>query len=136
MAIHQLKSPCWELQDPADDLTPHFDNAVSALARLAELKEDDPGTRATVAGLDCRCWLVQCDGECEQLIDEEDEGYIVHCESLQAAGELAKAWSWAYSADGRLIFCEADWPEDAESPPPSPAQQEAAGQLRLPGAIP
>ena len=40
------------------------------------------------------------------------------------------AYEWSYRGD--LVFCSADAPEGAELPPPSAAQQEAAGQLRLP----
>ncbi len=134
--IHQLKSPCWELQDPAGDRTPHYDDEASAGAELASLRKDTPDTGAKIRQLGEPCWLIRCDGECEQLIDEEDEGYIVHCGSRQAAEELARAWKWAYSGDGRLIFCEADAPADGEVPQPSPAEQEAAGQLVIPGVLP
>lgn len=136
MTIHQLKSPCWELQDPAGDRTPHYDDEASAAAELASLRKDTPDTGAKVRQLAAPCWLIRCDGECDQLIDEEDECYIVHCESRQAAGELARAWKWAYSGDGRLIFCKADAPADGEVPQLSPAEQEAAGQLVIPGVLP
>lgn len=134
MTVHQIAEPCWELRDPADDRTPHFGNAVSALARLAELKKDDPGTRATITGLDYRCWLVQCDGECGEHVDEADEGFISHCESRQVAEEIMAAYRWSYRGD--LVFCETDAPEGSEIPPPSPAELEAAGQLVIPGVLP
>jgi len=79
--------------------------------------------------------VVQCDGECEYVIDEEDEGYTVHHKSRTEAEETVADYEWAYSADGRLVFCGDDAPEDGQEPPLSPAEQEAAGQLVIPGVV-
>lgn len=46
---------------------------------------------------------------------------------------MTATWKWAYSADGRMVFCESDAPADGETLPPSPAELEAAAQMRLPG---
>ena len=74
---------------------------------------------------------VQCDGECETVLDEEDEGYIFHHDSRAEAEQTAAGYHWASDGDGR-VFCEEDAPAGAV-PVPSPAELEAAGQLRLPG---
>lgn len=160
MTIHQLKDRCWELRPPlsGDDREPHYDSRAEALAAVREAWDDDrdwrfddqlrvrwrelrfrlsrlrPGA-SRPRQAPAHCWVVQCDGDCEQVIDEEEEGYTVHHESRQAAGETVRAWKWAYSADGRMVFCEEDAPADGEIPPPSPAELEAAGQMRLPGVL-
>ena len=84
--------------------------------------------------LEERCWVVESDGECGQVLDEEDEGWVIHHDSAKGAHETAAAWEWKYSADGRFVYCPCSPPpEDAEPIPPSPAELEAAGQMRLPG---
>lgn len=137
MTIRQLKGRCWELDPlPSDaERYGHYDSRADAMRAIREAKRDDdffnPATKPR--RLDAPCWVVQCDGECETIIDLEDEGWIVHHESAVAAGETADAWRWVYSADARFVFCEEDAPEDGHLAPPSPAELEAAGQLRLPG---
>ncbi len=138
ITIHQLEDRCGDPRPPLDDERErHYDTEAEALADLKEARDDaddaeaHPGTKAVQT--DGPCWLVRCDGDCEQAIDEEDECYIVHCESRQAAEDLAATWKWAYSADGRLVFCESDAPDGGEALPPTPAELEAAGQMRLPG---
>lgn len=138
MTIHQLKDRCWELRPPLDDERErHYDTEAEAQDDLKEARDEagDTGSHpgAKPVQLDAPCWLVRCDGDCEQAIDEEDECYIVHCESRVAAEELAATWKWVYSSDGRMVFCESDAPADGETPPPSPAALEVAGQMRLPG---
>jgi hypothetical protein len=101
---------------------------------LREARENGVADKAAkVRQEEDRCWVIQCDGDCEQHIDEEDECYISHCETRAAAEETMAAWRWSYLADSELVYCETDRPEGAEIPPPSPAELEAAGQLRLPG---
>lgn len=136
MTIHQLKEPCWELQPPTDDeRRPHFTTEAAALEALKEDRENDDqpyaSTRPVLLG--APCWLVRCDGDCEQVIDEEDEGYVIHHESRVAAEGTVASWRWAYSADGRSVFCPDDRPADATPAPATPAELEAAGQQRLPG---
>ena len=161
MTIHQLPDRCWAVTPrlPREDGDPHYDTRAEALTaireawdfdrdwafddqlrvrwrefrfRLSRLRPGAPRPRQH----DDRCWVVQDDGDCGQVIDEEDEGYIVHCDSRRAAEDLARSWEWAYSADGRSVYCPCCSPEDAEPVPPSPAELEAAGQMRLPGVAP
>lgn len=160
MTVHQLPAPCWVITPrlPRDDGDPHYDDRAKALAVIHQAWDEDdwtpdawwtkrlPGFRFRLSRLrpgaprprqsGTRCWAVQCDGECGYVIDEEDEGYTVHHSSLTEAHETVVAeYEWAYSADGRLVFCADDAPDDAEPPPPSPAEQEAAGQLVIPGVL-
>jgi len=110
MTIYQLPHRCWELQPPTDDeRSPHYE-------------------------LDAPCWVVRCDGECEMVLDTEDEGYIFHHDSRADAERTAAGYHWASGDDGR-VFCEEDAPADAVAVP-SPAELEAAGQLVLPGVLP
>lgn len=136
MTIHQLPEPCWELRPPTDEERhPHYDTRADALRALKNDRENDgepyPDTKPVQLG--DRCWVIQSDGECEQVLDEEDEGWVVHHDSAKAARATAAAWGWTYSADGRFIYCPCSPPGDAEPAPPSPAEIEAAGQMKLPG---
>lgn len=134
MTIHQLKDRCWELRPPADDeRCPHFDSEAAALDALKDDRGDDPEAYAATkpVRLDAPCWMVQCDGECETVLDEEGEGYVFHHDSRTEAEETMACYDFRYVGD--LVFCEEDAPADGQVPPPSPVQQEAAGQLPLPG---
>lgn len=136
MTIHQLAKPCWELQPPTDpERMPHYGTEAEALTALAEDRENDErpyaGTKPVLIA--APCWLAQCDGGCEMVLDTEGEGYTVHCASRADAEGLAASYEWAYSADGRSVFCTECAAEGAEPVPPSPADLEAAGQMRLPG---
>lgn len=135
MTIHQLRERCWELQPPTDDeRSPHYGTEAAALEALKEDREDHgtPYADTRPVQLAAPCWLVQCDGECEMVLDEEDEGYVFHHDSRAEAEKTMTPYHWAFGADGR-VFCEADAPEGSVSAYPSPAELEAAGQLRLPG---
>ena len=137
MSIRELPHRCWELQPPTDDeRSPHYDTEAGALAALAEDREDhgEPYLDTRPVQLEAPCWAVQCDGECETVLDEEDEGYIFHHDSRADAAQTAAGYDWAFDADGR-VFCEEDAPGDAVVLP-SPAALEAAGQLALPGVLP
>ena len=158
MTIHQLKASCWTISPrlPREDQDPHYDSRAEALTaireawdfdrdwafddrlrvrwrefrfRLSRLRPGVPRPRRH----DDRCWVVQDDGGCEQVLDEEGEGCIIHHGSRQEAERTAAEWDWAYSADGRFIYCPCEPREDSEPIPSSPAELEAAGQLRLPG---
>ena len=159
MTIHQLEVPCWVIRPrPYLEDDNHYDTRAKALAaiwrdwdedrdwthddqlrvrwraflyRLSRLRLDAPHPRQKPG----RCWVVQCDGECGAVIDEDDEGYVVHHGTRAEAEETVSQWEWVYSADGRLVFCGDDAPEDGQEPPLSPAEQEAAGQLVIPGVI-
>lgn len=139
MTIHQLPDRCWELQPPTDEERyPHFDTEAEALAALKEDRENhgEPYPDTKPAQLGDRCWVVQCDGECKQVIDEEDECWTIHHDSRHGAEDTVASWRWAYSADGRSVFCPEDRPGDAVAAPPTPRELEAAGQMRLPGVAP
>jgi len=156
MTIHQLREPCWALQPklPREDGDPHYGTRRKALAAIREAWDEDrdwtfddqlrvrwrefrfrlsrlrPGAPRPrqVPG---RCWIVQCDGECEIVLDDEDEGCVFHHGTRAAAERTMANYDFVYAGD--LVFCEDDAPQGAEPPPPSPAELEAAGQLRLPG---
>ncbi len=135
MTIHQLPGRCWELQPPTDDeRSPHYGTEAAALEALKEDRENDeqPYADTKPVQLGSPCWLVQCDGECETVLDEEDEGYIFHHDSRADAERTAAGYHFASDDDGR-VFCEEDAPESAVPVYPSAAELEAAGQLRLPG---
>ncbi len=136
MTIHQLTRRCWVLDDPAcDGGQPHFDDPAGAQDALAERKEENPDTQAQAREEDAPCWVAVCDGpECGELYTDDDEG-ICHF----ASAEGLQAWmgpdGWTVRAPDEA-FCPACKQQDAIPPPPSPAEQEKAGQLRLPGVIP
>lgn len=158
MTVYRLPQPCWTA-DPElfrEHEERHYDTRAEALAAIREAWDEDrdwafPGRlRAWLREFRwrlsrCRpgaprprqmaacCWLIRCDG-CEEHVDEQDEGYIAHCTSRQDAEETMAAWEWVYAGD--LVFCPEDAPAGSEIPPPSPAEQEDAGQLPLPGVIP
>lgn len=134
MTIHKMQDRCWviEPEPPGEDWHRHYDTRAEARTALREaLDEGYADPKAAPKQLDDRCWLIRCDGDCDEHIDEAEEGFISHCESRQLAEEMMAAYRWAYHGD--LVFCETDAPENAELPPSSPAELEAAGQLRLPG---
>jgi len=136
MSIRQLDACCWELSNPGgEDDRQHFDSNARADAEVADLRKENPQSRASVALLPSRCWVVQCDGDCGQVIDEFDEGYICHHLTAAEAEKTARAWEWVLVPGplGESVYCPEDRPEGAELPPPSPAEQEAAGQIPLPG---
>lgn len=150
MTVYQLPNPCWTVVPklPREDGDPHYSSRAEALIAIREAWDDDrdwvfddrlrvrwrefrfrltrlrPGAPRPRCLPAC-CWLIQCDG-CEEHIDEQDEGCIAHCTSRVDAEETMAAWEWAYHGD--LVFCSGDAPEDAQV---APAEQEAAGQLRL-----
>jgi hypothetical protein len=137
VTVYQRSARCWVIDPPptGEDYAPHRDGRAEVMAAIKQGRRDDRGVAADAKPKQCNapCWLIQCDG-CEEHIDEQGECYIAHCESRQAAEELMASYQWAFGGD--LAYCPDDQPEDAEVPPPSPAQLEAAGQLRLPGVLP
>lgn len=154
MTIHQLKQPCWALDpSPWDDGQgiPHYDTHAEAEAALAGEREEIDGDdeiarkeRAQPAAvqikrLDAACWVAECDapdgpdGICGATLGDEDEG--PSCVHFETAGELfdwmpGESWIRVF-ADGALCWIHS--PDNPEPPPPSPAELEAAGQMRLPG---
>jgi hypothetical protein len=139
MSIRQLPSCCYAFTDPAEDGERHYPDLQDASAELIEARKGNPETTAAVTRLDYRCWVVQCDGECEQTLDEEDEGIVYHHDSPEAAGKTAGVFKFRLApgpSGETLAYCETDAPGGAEVPPLSPDEQERAGQQRLPGIIP
>jgi hypothetical protein len=145
MTIRQLKDRCWHLDPPPEDeRDPHYDNRHDADDALRDLREErgpDPLDLAALESchakqLDGPCWVVQCDGECEVELDTEDEGYTYHHDSPEAAMETVGAYGWTVTTgpvSGVRVYCPEDRPEDTVPAPPTVAELEAAGQLRLPG---
>ena len=131
MSIRQLSYRCWELDDPSNgEGKRHLKDKTEADEAVKELCDEHPGATASMRLLDAPCWLVQCDGECEQVIDEEGDGYAFHHGSAFEALDTARSRGWVRrDADG--VFCTED--ADGELLPLTPEQQEAAGQMRLPG---
>jgi hypothetical protein len=135
MSIRQLPTCCYVFTDAAEGEERHYPELEKAAADLIEARKDNPETKATTAHLDSRCWVVECDGECEQVLDEEGEGVVYHHESFEEAAKTAAGHGFRLGP-GPAAWCEEDAPENAEVPPPSPAEQERAGQWRLPGIVP
>lgn len=137
MSIHQSGFRCWVFENPGhDDDTRHFKDEASAGAAVTRAREDEPGTGASVRQMPAPCWLVQCDGECEYVIDEEDEGIIFHHDTRAEAEETVRLWEWVLvpgNLGGELAYCPEDRPEGVQPPLLTAAQQEAAGQMPLPG---
>jgi len=159
MTVHHLPMPCWVISPrlPREDTDPHYDTRGDALKAIREAWDEDHWKPVPLRAwwrevqwwvsrlrldaprprrIPVRCWIVQDDGGCEQVLDEEDEGYIVHHASRQEAVKTAAEYGWTHSADGRFVYCPCEPREDSEPIPPTPAELEAAGQLRLPGVLP
>jgi len=135
MSIRQLPSCCYVFTDPAEDDERHYADLQDAGAALVDARKANPETKAATARLGYRCWVVQCDGECEEVLDEEGEGVVYHHESYEEARKTAAGHGFRLGA-GPLAYCDVDAPGDAEVPPPTPEEQERAGQQRLPGIVP
>jgi hypothetical protein len=150
MTIRQLKSPCFTL-DPSpwddDQGTPHYGTQAEADEDLRERREElgpDPLDLASiettrVKQADSPCWVAECDaprgmeGTCGDTLGDEDEG--PSCVHFEAVEELlgwmpGEGWIRVF-ADNAL--CWSHSPDNPAVQQPSPAELEAAGQLRLPG---
>lgn len=160
MTIHQLKGRCW-LLDPSpyadDDYgIPHYATRAEADEALTELhaeRKGDPESLALLEGVqpkreDDPCWVADCDAfECEERYEDDEYGGT-HFGSASELEEWMKPDGWTYrggdvdefwpasGAWDRLhadqVYCSAHSPEGVPLPP-SPAELESAGQLRLPG---
>jgi hypothetical protein len=136
MTIHQLKDRCWVL-DPnpyggGEAGILHFPNADEAGAELVILQTErraDDRTRVKRDG--AVCWVADCDGCGKRFTDDEAGGS--HFGTVEGDLEDYLRWDgWTRTApDG--CRCWACSPEDAALPEPTPAELEAAGQMRLPG---
>jgi hypothetical protein len=135
MITHE-KNPCWVIDlAPGEPDECHFPNRTDAEEELARFrKEEDRYAVATVRRLALPCWTVTCDGECEYVLDEDDDG-VIHFASAAEAEDYVRDVQWRMLPDRVHVFCEDDAPGDGQVPPPTPEQQEKAGQLRLPGVL-
>lgn len=144
MTIHQLKEPCWVLRpNPWQDDrggNPHYESRDEALQTLAEVREDrddDPDAIAHLAKVEpvqepAACWAAGCAGpDCGEDLINEDEGWIIHASSLPELYQSLDAYDWRLCPGE--AYCPDCAPECSQVPPLSPAELEAAGQLRLPG---
>jgi hypothetical protein len=151
MTIRQLPEPCFVL-DPSpwgeDEGTPHYGTHAKAEAALTELYEntdpDDPDVRPLLGKsrpcwLDAPCWVAECDapdaqeGICGDTLGDEEEGPSrIHFETVEELFGWMPGEGWIrIFADGAL--CSTHNPDNPELPPLSPAEQEKAGQLVIPG---
>ena len=153
MTIRQLKSPCFTL-DPSpwddDHGTPHYATWAEADEELRERREElgpDPLDLAAiettrVKQLGSPCWVAECDapygmeGTCPETLGDEDEGpSCIHFETVEELFDWMLYEGWVrVGPDGALCGNDAElggWP--VLPPRVSPAELEAAGQLRLPG---
>ena len=135
MTVHQLPYRCWVTRDPASEYQPHYRDGATALAEVAEAKADDPETKVAATQEGTPCWVAICDGrDCGELYTDDEEG-ASHFPGAQVLMEWAAGEGWAFKTPD-LAYCRDDRPEDPDPVPLSPAEQEAAGQLRFPGVIP
>ena len=148
MTIHQLKEPCWVLKprpyENDDYGDPHYRTWKDADEALRELREErgpDPLDLASLEPVkpvreDSACWVAECAGHCEQLFGTEDFP-VLHASSRADLLDAMRAYDWVTAtgevSGDELAYCDMDRPESAEPVPPSPAEQEGAGQLPLPG---
>lgn len=133
------KERCWlidHLPGEPDDFTPCFPNRADAEEEFARLRGEDGERYAltVVRQLDAPCWTVVCDGECDYTLDEDEDG-LVHFASAAEAVSAVRDYEWRILPDQVHVFCPEDAPGDGQVPPPTPEQQERAGQLRLPGIV-
>lgn len=153
MTIRQLPKSCFTLDpSPWDDGEgiPHYDTAAEAEAALAEEREEIDGddeiaaketaalAKVRVKRLGTPCWVAECDaprgmeGTCGETLGDEDEG--PSCIHFETVGELS---GWMPGEGWVRVFADSalcgNHNPDNPAPPPSPAELEAAGQLRLPG---
>jgi len=151
MTIRQLKSSCFTL-DPSpwndEEGESHYGTHAEAEAALAELYDetdpDDPDDRPLLGKsrprrLDAPCWVAECDapdgmeGTCGATLGDEDEGpSCIHFKVIEALFDWMPGEGWVrIFADNALCWNHS--PDNPAPPQPSPAELEAAGQLRLPG---
>ena len=120
---------------------PHYDTEAEAMRGTGEEDRENDGCSPTAddearSSLTPRCWVVQCDGECEMVIDTEDEGCDHPPRLARDAEETADGVRLARLEVTGACSARRTRREARYRPPPSPAELEAAGQLRLPGVLP
>lgn len=136
MTIHQIDGPCWVIV-PADndEWSAHYDRWDDASSAAAEARAEDRMSRAMAGRLPAPCWVAECDGPCEGQLGAD--GNPLHCTTKAEVLDVMRQQGWTVTpgvlSGDELVYCADDKPGDAASFPPSPAELEAAGQLRLPG---
>ena len=148
MTIRQIKAPCWALRPQPDaERDPHYGTRHEADEALRELREEhgpDPLDLAALESvrakqLDTPCWVAECDaprgmeGTCGETLGDEEEGpSCIHFETVEELSGWMPGGGWIrVFADNAL--CGGHNPDNPALSQPSPAELEAAGQLRLPG---
>lgn len=143
MTIHQLKDRCWTLEPnpwgDSDCGIPHHKTWAEASEALAELRKErgpDPRDLADLERVrpeqgESPCWIAECDSPgCEETYSDEDSGGE-HYGSADSLMTWMTADGWTTGVPDKA-YCYGD-AEGGTPPPPSPAELEAAGQLRFPG---
>jgi len=145
MTIHQLPEPCWVLKPRPyenDEGDPHYKTWHDAGEALRELRDERGPDPADLASLEPvkpvreagACWVAECYGHCEEPFGTEDFP-VLHASSRAELLDAMRAYDWVTVTGeitgDELAYCDMDRPEAAEPVPPSPAELEAAGQMRL-----
>jgi hypothetical protein len=136
MPVEQAKDRCWILSPRGrragmpDERDPDFWHWLSAAAARKQLRDtqDDRGLALEATQLAEPCWQVRCDGNCQSVLDEDNE-YPYCFPTAARALSCARAAGWRETGDGQ-IFCEPDAPEEARTPRPA---EQIPGQLTLDG---
>lgn len=112
MAIERLGQPCWYASRPGSDEDDwHHASEIDTAKSAKELREDEPDAEVKVGQHPDRCFIVTCDGDCEDH-PEDEECWNAHCPTRAAAEQWAESCGWIVTRDGR-VFCEDDAPECA-----------------------
>jgi hypothetical protein len=136
MSIHQINGPCWVVI-PADndEWSAHYDRWDDASGAAAEARAEDRTSKAMAERLPAPCWVAECDGTCEELLG--DDGNPLHCTTRTEVLDVMRRQGWTVTpgviSGDDFVYCAKDKPGSADPIPPSPAELEAAGQMRLPG---
>jgi hypothetical protein len=115
MAIEQLPAPCWyaKYDGGGDQNDTHYETETGAQEACNEIRGGyGPGEQPAVetGRFPAPCWTAQCDGDCEFVLDTEDEGIICHCSSRTEAEGICAGYDWIVTRDGQ-VFCPEDAPE-------------------------
>lgn len=139
MPISQLTERCWVLDDPPGSSALLPDGAGEQhWGTEREAREFAAPAAAALAvtirprQLDQPCWVIRCGGECDVLLDEEDENYIFHCASRSEAERDAAGYGWIVTRSGE-VFCVEDAPDCAVAD--LAVTEQVPGQLKLGGTL-
>jgi hypothetical protein len=147
VTIRQLREPCWVLDpspyedDPAEAHYKTWHDADEALRELRDERGPDPADLAALEPVrpargDGGCWVAECYGQCEELFGTDDTP-VLHASTRADLLGAMSSYGWV-TVTGELpgeelAYCDADLPAGLPLPPPTAAELEAAGQMRLPG---